>query len=1048
MQSLSQICHPRQSIFDPSRRDTVLDLKDLVENNIDTVEFFKENYITAGMKTLLEQGFRRLTGKSEQGVFLLKQAMGGGKTHSMLVLGLLAKHPELRAGVMGPSAPDADLGEVQVVAFSGRESDAPLGVWGAIAEQLGVRDHFKEHYSPLRAPGQGAWHTLLKGRRLLILLDELPPYFENAYSISVGDSNLAAVTATALSNLLVAINRDGCERICLVITDLVGAYEKGSAQISSVLRDLGGEANRSAMSLEPVRMGGDELYHILRIRLFSDWESMQGGTGDGKWRHPDAIASRIDEVAQGFSAAIRTAKQMDITAESPEQFADRVATSYPFHPSIRDLYARFRENPGYQQTRGLIRLMRIIASRLWASKAADRKLLISAYDVDFNDPETLSEIGQINSTLNNAITHDIASNGSALAEVMDANLGGTDTQDAARLLLMSSLSNVQNAIQGLAISELVTYLCAPGRDLMRLKSEVLEKFATGAWYLHSTRDNKLYFRNVQNLNARLEDLVRTYAPEQALKEVKSRVEDLFKPNLAYCYQRVLVLPALDEIEPEPDRVTLVVFQPAQGDGLSQELRDFWKNTTWQNRLAFLTGARATYGTLLDAGKRLRAVDYILGELKQEGLTDTDPQMAQARTLAESAKHQFNSAVRETFTQFWYPGALGSQPELFKLDFPMVFEGGKYDGEKQILALMRDRKKFEDDISSDAFRLKVEQRLFNNTKSIKWSEVKERAAMNPRWQWTLTNALDDLKKTLVSQDAWRESGGYIDRGPFPEPATDLVIKEIERDATTGAVTVRVTPVRGDIVYYDIGGDATTASEVVDTSQPLVIRDPSASFLVVDSTGAHEQGPPIPWKNIVTIKHRFYDSGSDKMLELTAAPPATIQYTTSGADPRAAGATYSRPFVVPPGAVKVRVYATVDTIESAVEEFVVPPRGADPDEVRVDLDKPARWNRKLRHSSTKESYEYLGRLKKYRAQPVGVSVEINGEGSDRSWVAFSSSADKVMTLEQFEKVLESIRETQTSGQVHLSSEAVAFAQGLDLLAWVEDAKLTLDAGEVKQ
>ena len=130
---------------------------------------------------------------------------------------------------------------------------------------------------------------------------------------------------------------------------------------------------------------------------------------------------------------------MDITAQSPEQFGQLVKSSYPFHPAIKDLYARFRENPGFQQTRALIRLMRIIASRLWQSGEADKKHLISVQDLDLNDAETLSEIRQINPTLENAISHDIASQGQAIAEVMDTNLGGTDAQDACRLLFVASL---------------------------------------------------------------------------------------------------------------------------------------------------------------------------------------------------------------------------------------------------------------------------------------------------------------------------------------------------------------------------------------------------------------------------------------------------------------------------------------------------------------------------------------------------------------------------------------------------------------------------------
>ena len=155
MKSLQQLCEPRANVFDSQRRDTVLDLTDLINDRIKPDEFFDENFITDGMKTLFKHGFRRLEGKPSQGVFKLKQAMGGGKTHNLLALGLLAKHPEFRDRVMsGDNKPDPNLGPVKVVAFSGRESDAPYGLWGAIAEQMGKKELFKDLYSPLQAPGQ------------------------------------------------------------------------------------------------------------------------------------------------------------------------------------------------------------------------------------------------------------------------------------------------------------------------------------------------------------------------------------------------------------------------------------------------------------------------------------------------------------------------------------------------------------------------------------------------------------------------------------------------------------------------------------------------------------------------------------------------------------------------------------------------------------------------------------------------------------------------------------------------------------------------------
>ncbi|MCI0728575.1 MAG: DUF499 domain-containing protein [Chloroflexi bacterium] len=1026
MKSLKQLCVPRTSVFDAQRRDTVLDLNDLVAGRIQPEDFFRENYITEGMKTLLDQGFRRLEGKSQQGVFKLKQAMGGGKTHNLLTLGLLARHPEYRQQIMGRFyTPDSRLGPVKVVAFSGRESDAPFGIWGAIAEQLDKKDHFKDLYSPLRPPGQTAWETLLAGESVLILLDELPPYFQSARATSVGSSDLAQATAAALSNLLVAIGRQACDRVCLVITDLTGSYEQGSQQLTHVLADLEKETHRTAMTLEPVRMNSDELYHILRKRLFEQLPA----------------ENEINEVAQGYARAIRDARQMDITNESPEQFAARIMVSYPFHPAIRDLYARFRENPGYQQTRGLIRLMRIVVSRLWDSSGAGRRYLIAAHDLDLNDPETRQEISQINNTLDNAVAHDIASEGNAVAEIMDNNLDGSDTQDASRLLFMSSLANVPNAVLGLSIPELIAYLAEPGRDLSRLKNDVLTKLSIAAWYLHSTRDGKLYFRNVQNLNAKLESLVNAYQPEQAVKELRERLEEIFRPANGWCYQRVLALPAVDEIEPEPDRVMLVITEPHAGTGLRPDVQKFYDDTTFQNRVAFLTGSRDTYAQLIDTGKRLKAIQNILKELETDKIPTTDPQMVQAKELQEKILLGFLSAVRETFTTLWYPIGSG----LTNSDFPMRFNGNKYDGEVQVVKLLEEKQKFTTyDPNDDNFRKKCERRLFT-TQSLPWKEIRQRAATNTQWQWHHPRALDDLKADCLKKDIWREDGSYVDRGPFPQPKTGVIIKEQLRDEETGEVTLLITPVHGSTVYYDVGAAATTASAKVDGST-LKIKDLKASFLVVDPTSQHETGEPRTWENRITLKHRLYQSGRDRRMELRAAPAATIHYTTNGSDPKAAGAVYDGEFLVPHGTSFVLAYAERDGVVSEVERI---PISWDTDRtVQVDARRPTTWNRRHGFNTTRDSYDFLARLKKYGAQVSGLIINISGEAGDKDWIELLAYEHKRADPAVVEECLETLRKLQTTGQVQLAAQAIHFEQGQALLDWVEEIKTTLQPGEVKQ
>jgi hypothetical protein len=87
MKPLKDLCIPRESVFDIARRDTVLNLTHLTAEKIAPKDFFEENYVTEGMKTLLTEAFRRLQKKSEQAVFKLTQAMGGGKTHNLITLG-------------------------------------------------------------------------------------------------------------------------------------------------------------------------------------------------------------------------------------------------------------------------------------------------------------------------------------------------------------------------------------------------------------------------------------------------------------------------------------------------------------------------------------------------------------------------------------------------------------------------------------------------------------------------------------------------------------------------------------------------------------------------------------------------------------------------------------------------------------------------------------------------------------------------------------------------------------------------------------------------
>jgi hypothetical protein len=1019
MKTLKPACIPRKSIFDPSKRDTVLDITDLIENRISADEFFAENYITEGMKVLLTEGFRRLEGKSAQGVFKLTQAMGGGKTHNLLALGLLAQHSEYRQKVMSDFYRPGNIGFVRVVAFSGRESDVPFGIWGAIAEQLGKKEQLRDYYSPLSAPGQTAWINLLKGEPLVILLDELPAYFVNAKSKAIGNSDLSVVTSTALSNLLVALGKDELYNICLVITDLTASYGEGSQQMIESLSNLEKETGRSAMNLEPVQMNTDEFYHILRKRIFE------------KLLRQDDIV----EVAQAYAKAVRDARQMDVTHATPEKFAQTIMESYPFHPAIRDLYARFKENPGFQQTRGLIRLMRIVTARIW-NDPDDTGYLISAHDIDLNDRETLTEINQINNTLENAISHDIASHGQAVAEVIDTNLGTTDAVNVMRLLLISSLANVPGAIRGLTISEIIANLCGPHRDSAKIKNDVISRLVTSAWYVHTTGEGKLFIKNVQNLVARLTTTAQSYLRDQSVKELKERLNTLFKPDTGWCYQKVLTLPAVDEIDLSYDKVVLVITEP-HPDGLHSDLRKLYAQLTFPNRICFLTGQR-NFDSLLTSARELKAINHIIGEMESERVSDNDPQMVQARDLLDRIQNQFLSSIRETFTTIFFP----TKDRLMKADIRMEFTENRYSGEDQIIKTLTDKYKYTDDVASDTFRKKVEARIFTQ-KTMQWAEVKRRAAMNTSWQWHRIDALDKLKDYCIHQEIWREEGGYVEKGPFPKPATDIKIQELQRNTDTGSVKLRLTPVNGDTIFYEIGAPATPASMKL-SGKDFETHELEVSFLVVDSHGDHETGKPVQWKNRITIKSRTYQAGEDKMVELRAAPPASIRYTTDGSDPKLSGGVYEEPFSVPKDTRLVLACAEHDDIHSEIHKLEI---DWEKGEVKqIDRAKPALWrpHHGFKYSNTRTSYGFIKRLNKYKGKAAVTRLAVLNE----HWADLSFADNVMLEPEQIENTVEHLRSVITEGEVTIEASYLWFPTGQNLFDYVHELKVNLNSHEVEQ
>ena len=1045
--ALKELCTPRPSVFAADRRATVLSLDTFLKGEVDGRAFFEENYFTNGMLALVELAFRHLSGLvAGSSVFQLSQAMGGGKTHSMIALGLLARDPNLRQEVCSQTErgnPAPSLGACQVVGFNGRSTDAPGGIWGSIAEQLGKAEQFTKYVAPLlNAPGPQAWKELLGQQPLLIFLDELPPYLEYAVAVPVGNGNLATVTTAALANLFVAVTE--MPNVCLVLSDLGGTnYAAGQDNInqavSNAIQQLTGESRRIAVPITPVNPNGDELYHILRKRLFAEV----------------APQNTIDGVAGSYREALREAVNMGLTTTTPESLYTRIQDSYPFHPDLRELVGKFKENEGFQQTRGVIRLMQMVVSDLWKSEKAAGLDLIHPYDLDLNQDEIASEVRTINTSLSEAIAHDIAHGGDAEVEQIDETNGNSDASDAARLILVASLSTTPGAIHGMREFQLVDCLQRPGRDLSTFKTNVLDKLATRAWYLHNSPDGRLFFKNQQNLAAKLRSTALSLHAETVERMLRDRLEKTFEPNLRDCFQVVKVLPPPDEVQLDQEKTTLVITRPGgQANGLpvSQDWQDWWQQQPFKNRVLFLSGSKDTYIKILDAARQSRALVSIEDDLRSENTPPDDPQWRALDSLRERIGLQVTSALKETFDQLVYP-SVNSSLRAGSIDLAFA---GNTNGEATIKQTLMTVRKFTTEISEDSFRTLAEARLFGATNGgvALWSDVKRAAATRSDWPLHKPSALEDLKTDAQRRDLWRDEGNYVRKGPFPPSTPSIEIREGARDEDgDGRTYLQLIPLHCDRIVFESGdSEPTTASTPVPTASKFEAKGLQYKFLAFDSENPERQSEVKTWTATLRLKKQLIDRGDHYEVELLAFPKAngvSIHYTTDGSSPIGTNAAvYDGPLRVPANCRKVCAVAQAPVFSLTSHHIVqdIPKRG---EEARtIDATRSARWQKVSKLDDSGSVWDLITRLEQ-TAGVVAYDVQLSATSSNGEQIVdYTGSLASGYGGAELKAVATKLQDIVQDGSLRMEIGELGFPTGQALIDWLNAAKEPFNLSYVSQ
>ncbi|MEJ5301143.1 MAG: anti-phage-associated DUF499 domain-containing protein [Thermodesulforhabdaceae bacterium] len=1027
MKTVKDACKLQPNALSIKLSDQIEQLDELIRDEGDGSAFFERTHITQGMKDLITEGIARLAGVSSQAVFHLKQAMGGGKTHLLVGFGLLAKHPQLRKKyAAGVSHVDA-FESAAIAAFNGRNSPDHF-FWGEIAEQLGKGEQFRRFWAEgPRAPDEKDWLKLFEGDQpVLILLDEMPPYFHYLDTQKVGNGTVADIATRAFANLLTAAGKK--KNVCVVVSDLAAAYDTGGKLINRALQDARAELGRQERNITPVDLATSEIFDILRKRLFTAL--------------PDQ--TEIRKIAIAYGRKLAEAAMARIAHLGAEAIADEIAATYPFHPRLKNVVALFKENEQFKQTRGLLELVSRLLKSVWERPVND-VFLIGPQHFDLSIPEVRDKLTEI-SGMRDVIARDIwDAQQSSHAQLIDLKTGKDSAMQVSVLLLTASLSTAVNAVKGLTREEMVECLVTPLREPSEFLSafEELEKIA---WYLHHTPEGRYYFDRQENLTKLLQSLAND-APDNQIEElIRHRLREMFKPTRKIVYEEVLPLPRLDEAAERVRRGRVLLIVSPDSNIPPTEVQRFFKGLTQKNNLLVLTGEKTAMGSVEKAARQLYAA-----QKADVRIPKGHPQREDLERKQVAYEQDFNATVLNLFDKVLFPiHRPGREPQLVSKPLDMTRDATKpFDGEAQIektltsnpLKLYLD---FEKDF--DAIRDKAEDLLWpENQVETRWSDAADRYAEQAGMPWLPPRGLDQLKQIACNRGLWEDLGnGYVTKRPAKKRTSAQVVVEHGPD-DKGCVRLKVNPVNAGPaprIHYAEDAPVSESSPVL-KENPFTTNALRVSFLVCDPSGQYETGDPVVWTNELVLRNRLTEQGGKRLVELFVAPRGEIRYTLDGSEPRE-GTLYEEPIPIGDGEVLLRAFATADGLETKTD-FRFPAKGKKG--VQIEDTRPARLISRTGHKLDSRAATFEG-LK--QAGDRGVLFEYVtitvGQGAKMASVMVGEvQVDAPYLTALLEKVLDKFPPDTT---VTMSFKKAHFKSGYDLKQFCEKVGLEFTEGSVEQ
>ena len=1027
MKTVRDACQPQSNALSITLSDQIEQLDELIQAEGDGSAFFEKTFITQGMRDLIDEGLTRLAGKSSQAIFHLKQAMGGGKTHLLVGFGLLARHQELRKIYCAGMSYTSAFENADIAAFNGRNNPVHF-FWGEIANQLGKGEQFRAFWaSGAKAPDERDWLKLFESDRpILILLDEMPPYFHDLDTQKVGNGTVADIATRAFANLLTAAGKK--KNVCVVVSDLAAAYERGTNLINRALSDARSELGRQERSITPVDLAANEIYDILRKRLFKSL--------------PDQ--AEIADIAEAFGRKLEEAAKSKTANRGAEAIADEIAATYPFHPRLKNVIALFKENDQFKQTRGLIELVSRLLRSVWERSHND-VFLIGPQHFDLSIPEVRDKLTEI-SGMRDVIAKDLwDAQKSAHAQVIDLQTGKESATQVGSLLLTASLSTAVNAVKGLTREEMVECLVSPLREPSDFLA-AFEELKKVAWYVHHTPEGRHYFDRQENLTKLLQSLAHDAPPNKVDDLIRNRLKEMFKATRKTCYEDVLPLPKLEEVADRVRRGRVLLIVNPDSKIPPEEVQKFFEALSQKNNLCVLTGDKTAMGSVEKAARQLFASQQADGRIPKG-----HPQREDLERKQQSYEQDFNSTILNLFDKVLFPiQRSGKSAQLAVNPLDMTRDSTKsFNGEEQIeKTLVSNPMKLFLDVEGefDAIRDKAQDLLWlDNQDEARWADVQDRYAEQAGMSWLPPKGLDNLKAIACNRGLWEDlSNGYITKKPKKKTTSVQVIAETDPN-DQGLVRLRINPQNAGPaprIYYAEDGVVTESSPQL-TDQLISTNALRVNFLVQDPSGQYDTGTPIAWTNKLVLRNELIERDSQRYVELFVAPRGEIRYTLDGSEPRE-GTVYNGAISIGDGDVLMRVFAEADNLETK-KDFRFAAKGDRG--VKVDPVKPSRLisrtGRKL--DSRAKTFEGLKQAKEKSVTFEGVAIAV-GQGNQMIGVNVGEIAVDADFIESLlNKILEKF---PPDTLVTMTFRKGNFSSGHDLTDFASKLGIQLQVSDVEQ